>query len=47
MKRLAITISGAVSLGTYEAGILYEVVAASRHTMSPPRTMTTGSSSTY
>lgn len=27
-KRLAITISGAVSLGTYEAGVLYEVFTA-------------------
>jgi hypothetical protein len=25
-KRLAITISGAVSLGSYEAGVLYEYV---------------------
>jgi hypothetical protein len=27
-KRLAITISGAVSLGSYEAGVLYEVITA-------------------
>ena len=27
-KRLAITISGAVSLGSYEAGVLYEVIEA-------------------
>lgn len=27
-KRLAITISGAVSLGSYEAGVLYEILAA-------------------
>ena len=27
-KRLAITISGAVSLGSYEAGVLYEVLTA-------------------
>jgi hypothetical protein len=27
-KRLAITISGAVSLGSYEAGVLYEIIAA-------------------
>ena len=27
-KRLAITISGAVSLGSYEAGVLYEVIHA-------------------
>jgi hypothetical protein len=26
-KRLAITISGAVSLGSYEAGVLYEIGA--------------------
>jgi hypothetical protein len=30
-KRLAITISGAVSLGSYEAGVLYEVCEALRH----------------
>jgi hypothetical protein len=27
-KRLAITIAGAVSLGSYEAGVLYEVLDA-------------------
>jgi hypothetical protein len=27
-KRLAITIAGAVSLGSYEAGVLYEIIAA-------------------
>ena len=27
-KKLAITISGAVSLGSYEAGVLYEVLDA-------------------
>ncbi len=27
-KRLAITIAGAVSLGSYEAGVLYEVLKA-------------------
>jgi hypothetical protein len=27
-KRLAITISGAVSLGSYEAGVLFEVLRA-------------------
>src|ERR1700743_1018397 len=27
-KRLAITISGAVSLGSYEAGVLYEIINA-------------------
>jgi len=27
-KRLSITISGAVSLGSYEAGVLYEVLQA-------------------
>jgi hypothetical protein len=31
-KKLAIAISGAVSLGSYEAGVLYEVVdAISQH----------------
>lgn len=30
-KRLAITISGAVSLGSYEAGVLYEIIAAIGH----------------
>ena len=29
-KRLAITIAGAVSLGGYEAGVLYEVLEALR-----------------
>ena len=29
-KKLAITISGAVSLGSYEAGVMYEVVHAIR-----------------
>ena len=29
-KRLAITISGAVSLGSYEAGVLYEICEALR-----------------
>src|ERR1700722_11695617 len=29
-KRLAITIAGAVSLGSYEAGVLYEVLEALR-----------------
>ncbi len=27
-KKLAITIAGAVSLGSYESGVLYEVIAA-------------------
>ena len=27
-KKLAITVAGAVSLGSYEAGVLYEVVTA-------------------
>src|SRR5438128_12699509 len=27
-KRLAITIAGAVSLGSYEAGVLYEIIEA-------------------
>ena len=35
-KRLAITISGAVSLGSYEAGVLYEVVnAIGQHNSQP------------
>jgi hypothetical protein len=29
-KRLAITIAGAVSLGSYEAGVLYELLRAIR-----------------
>jgi hypothetical protein len=29
-KRLAITIAGAVSLGSYEAGVLYEILRAVR-----------------
>jgi hypothetical protein len=29
-KRLAITIAGAVSLGSYEAGVLYELLEAVR-----------------
>ena len=35
-KRLAITISGAVSLGSYEAGVLYEIVhAIGQHNVAP------------
>jgi predicted acylesterase/phospholipase RssA len=35
-KRLAITISGAVSLGSYEAGVLYEVCESLRqHNINP------------
>jgi predicted acylesterase/phospholipase RssA len=30
-KKLAITISGAVSLGSYEAGVLYEIIRAIEH----------------
>jgi len=30
-KKLAITISGAVSLGSYEAGVLYEIIRAIQH----------------
>ena len=37
-KRLAITIAGAVSLGSYEAGVLYEVVEALRQHNEDPRT---------
>jgi hypothetical protein len=37
-KRLAITISGAVSLGSYEAGVLYEVVNAIGQHNSQPET---------
>ena len=37
-KRLAITISGAVSLGSYEAGVLYEIITAiGEHNTDPPR----------
>lgn len=35
-KKLAITVSGAVSLGSYEAGVMYEIVHAIReHNESP------------
>jgi hypothetical protein len=37
-KRLAITISGAVSLGSYEAGVLYEVLTALREHNENPAT---------
>jgi hypothetical protein len=38
-KRLAITISGAVSLGSYEAGVLYEVCEALRQHNEHPETL--------
>jgi Patatin-like phospholipase len=38
-KRLAITISGAVSLGSYEAGVLYEVLEALRQHNENPETL--------
>ena len=37
-KRLAITIAGAVSLGSYEAGVLYEVLDAIHHHNNDPTT---------
>ncbi len=37
-KKLAITISGAVSLGSYEAGVLYELLSALRQHNSHPET---------
>ena len=37
-KRLAITIAGAVSLGSYEAGVLYEVLDAIDQHNSHPAT---------
>ncbi len=38
-KRLAITISGAVSLGSYEAGVLYEIIhALGQHNQHPDTT---------
>ncbi|HEV2803555.1 MAG TPA: patatin-like phospholipase family protein [Chthoniobacterales bacterium] len=37
-KRLAITVAGAVSLGSYEAGVLYEIVEALRQHNEDPRT---------
>jgi Patatin-like phospholipase len=37
-KRLAITISGAVSLGSYEAGVLYEICEALRQHNEAPET---------
>ena len=39
-KKLAITISGAVSLGSYEAGVLYEVVRAIGQHNQNPKTKT-------
>ena len=38
-KRLAITIAGAVSLGSYEAGVLSEVIDAIRQHNADPRTL--------
>jgi hypothetical protein len=38
-KRLAITISGAVSLGSYEAGVLYEICEALRQHNEEPETI--------
>ncbi len=37
-KRLAVTIAGAVSLGSYEAGVLYEVLDAIHHHNNDPAT---------
>jgi predicted acylesterase/phospholipase RssA len=38
-KRVAITISGAVSLGSHEAGVLYEVITAiGQHNIHPDTT---------
>jgi predicted acylesterase/phospholipase RssA len=37
-KRLAIVISGAVSLGTYEAGVIYEILTALRQHNEAPET---------
>src|SRR5947207_15391918 len=37
-KRLAITVAGAVSLGSYEAGVLYEIVEALRQHNEDPQT---------
>jgi hypothetical protein len=39
-KRLAITIAGAVSLGSYEAGVLYEVLSAIEQHNNDPATTT-------
>jgi predicted acylesterase/phospholipase RssA len=41
-KRLAITIAGAVSLGAYEAGVLYEIVEALRQHNEHPDTKQNG-----
>lgn len=43
-KRLAITISGAVSLGSYEAGVLYEVIRAIGQHNADPQTVANGDS---
>src|SRR5271156_1199466 len=39
-KRLAITVAGAVSLGSYEAGVLYEVLDTIRQHNTDPATTT-------
>ncbi|SPF41596.1 putative Phospholipase [Syntrophobacter sp. SbD1] len=39
-KKLAITVSGAVSLGSYEAGVMYEIVNAIRQHNESPDTLT-------
>ncbi len=41
-KRLAITVSGAVSLGSYEAGVLYEIVHAIGQHNVDPQTVASG-----
>lgn len=38
MKKLAITISGAVSLGAFEAGVMYEILRALKQHNNDPRT---------
>ena len=38
-KRLAVTVAGAVSLGSYEAGVLYEVLDAIHQHNSNPATL--------
>jgi hypothetical protein len=43
-KRLAITISGAVSLGSYEAGVLYEITRAIGQHNAHPQTVANGDS---
>lgn len=41
-KRLAVTISGAVSLGSYEAGVLFEIIDALKQHNNHPETLATG-----